>query len=254
MNFENSYNHYLNHLQEKATLNIEPTHRCILQCVFCSRTREYGLKKIKDWRKSYGDLKPSDAKLIGKYFKRVTFCGSISDVIYHPNLIEVVDSLIHPETVYIEFRTNGSGKKIEWWKELVDVLNAYEHLGKRFIFGIDGIDQRCSINRVNQDFESAYEAMDYVAGNLISKSQNSTTWQYIPFGYNEKDIPKAFEMAQKLNVSFMILKSPRFGGNPKRKKISPPTNPNLISPSGFNEETVIKNDFELRRFLHANKN
>jgi hypothetical protein len=250
-----NYKEYINHLKTKACINVEPTHRCLLQCVFCTRQNPWeGKDKVKQARMSYGDLELNHSKMIGDYFSSITMCGNISDIIYHPNLISIIKEIGKTSLNYFEFRTNGAGKSLDWWKEIVEACNENTKQDKRWIFGIDGIDDKCAIHRVNQNFQSAFDGMKYVSENLISGQQDKVTWQYIPFSYNEHEIPTAFKMSQEIGVTFMLLKSPRFNQLPGRIEIEPPLNPNLISPSGFNNETYIRNEYELTRFLYANEN
>ena len=116
-----NYKEYINHLKTEACINVEPTHRCLLQCVFCTRQNPWeGKNKIKQARVSYGDLKLNHSKMIGDYFSSMTMCGNISDIIYHPNLTSVIKEIGKTNLNYFEFRTNGAGKSLDWWKEIVN--------------------------------------------------------------------------------------------------------------------------------------
>ena len=220
-------------------VNVDTTHRCLLQCPFCMRQGDGGTQMVKDYRQIYGDAKPEDMKKIVDFLNpnrsAISFCGQISDPIYHSNFIELIESFQGSSFPRIEIHTNGSGKKDTFWKKLVDAIEPLEPSVKWF-FGIDGIDQRSCIHRVGQDFESAFNAMKYV--NSLKRPQDEVVWQFIPFKYNEHDIPKAIEMAKEIGVRFMMMKSGRF--RMMNSPLSPPNNLDLVSYKRQSEVEYIE--------------
>jgi uncharacterized Fe-S cluster-containing radical SAM superfamily enzyme len=224
-----------------GVINVDTTHRCLLQCPFCLRqSEEYGKSMISDYRKSYGDLKPNELKKIIGFMKHgISFCGQISDPIYHKDFILLLESIEDATNVdKIEIHTNGSGKKQEYWDKLVDV--AWQLPTKvEWHFGIDGIDEKSAIHRVGQDFHSAFGAMKYVASRQKKEpwaERWRVIWQYIPFAYNEHDILKAKEIADEIGVELSILTSGRFTPN---SPVAPPKNMNLISDKIYSEKKEI---------------
>jgi len=224
-----------------TVINIDTTHRCLLQCQFCSRQSEIqGKPMISDYRKSYGDLKTKELiKLTDFVRSGISFCGQISDPIYHKDFISLLSSI--DDVTYlekIEIHTNGSGKKQEYWDELVDVAWQLE-TRIEWHFGIDGIDEKAAIHRVGQDFHSAFEAMKYVASRQKKEPEHErwrVIWQYIPFAYNEHEIVKAKEMADEIDVELILLTSGRFTPD---SPVAPPTGINLISEKLFGEKKRV---------------
>ena len=215
------YNDYLN-TALKSSANIDLTNKCILQCVFCMRQRETGKEKIK--RSS--DMPFDDFKKVTKTFKRIHLCGQLSDPIYHPEFIKYL-KYAEQNSNKIGVHTNGSGKKLKFWKEAFEVNNV------KWTFGIDGIDQKTvELHRIGQKFLSAFKAM------LLGSKKHLVSWQFIPFKHNEHQIPRAMKIALKYKLSFVLLKSNRWQVDRviivNNKKINPywiePPSKNNITP------------------------
>tara|TARA_B100002019_G_scaffold230753_1_gene204205 strand:+ start:53 stop:754 length:702 start_codon:yes stop_codon:yes gene_type:complete len=188
------YNDYLN-TTLKTSVNIDLTNKCILQCVFCMRQRETGKEKIK--RSS--DMSFDDFKKVIKTFKKIHFCGQLSDPIYHPHFLKYLKYAAQ-KAKYIGVHTNGSGKKLKFWKEAASIPNI------KWTFGIDGTDQKTvELHRIGQNFFSSFRAML-----LCSKNGRKVEWQFIPFKHNEHQIPKAINISSKYKLFFVLLKSNRW--------------------------------------------
>lgn len=236
-NFDYYYEKSLKVFYERS-INVDTTHRCLLQCPFCSRQSEpSGKTFVKKSQVSYGDLKLSHAKDLGNTFNRIDFCGQISDPIYHSNFSDVFRQLISSSCQYISVHTTGSHKKIEFWKELYD-LSASTQQNIEFVFGIDGIDQKSALHRVNQKSSDAFEAMFLGAEYAKKYSNMKIVWQYIPFLYNEKDLPAAREIALEKGIRFLLLKSGRFKKD--NSGLEPPKNPDLFNFNSFSERIEIE--------------
>jgi MoaA/NifB/PqqE/SkfB family radical SAM enzyme len=224
--FDEYYDNFLDNWLFQQKLNIDATHRCMLACAFCNRTiLKWGMEQVKDHRRIYGDLTVQDAVRLGNIFTTQMFCGNISDPIYNPQFLEILEALGDTTTQCIQIHTNGSHKTSEWWHKLVDICNNQKYFTE-IIFGIDGIDQKTALHRVNQNFDESWYAMKYCKENL-DPSKSSVVWQFIPFKYNQHEIEKAKELAKDLKVKFMILKSGRFGF--ENSPLDPPDDKNLYS-------------------------
>ena len=220
------------------SINVDTSHRCLLACQFCARQNEaHGNLVVKTYGSQYGDIKPEHMKMLGDNFNRLSLCGQISDPIYHKDWPSVMRAIKDCNATYVDFHTNGSGKKESWWKEVIDICNESSYQ-PTWIFGIDGIDQKCSIHRVHQNFESSWSAMEYVVNN-IRRDTGRVVWQFIPFAYNEDEIDTAVQMAEDLGVDFLLLKSGRFREN---SPVAPPKNQTLISKNFFSERNIVKNE------------
>ena len=230
--FDEYYDKFVSFLKQRS-VNVDTSHRCLLECKFCSRQNaDFGKRYIKEYGASYGDLTPKHGKWLADNFKTITLCGQISDPIYHTNLHQLIESFNQSTHLQrIDFHTNGSGKKQEWWDKTLQLCNDSPHAIK-WVFGIDGIDQKCSIHRKNQDFESAFNAMKFMAKNLYG----TVVWQFIPFEYNENEIDEALKIANDLDIELLLLKSSRFWPS---GPVSPPKSKSLKSDNNFAERVVL---------------
>lgn len=179
-----------------SRLHLEITKRCTLKCPKCPRTSYKGMYDPNT------DLSLDTIKnLIDKNkFKTILCCGNFGDPIYHPQALEIFKYLSDNSNV-LSINTNGSGKKLNWWKDY------YNTIGKKDItvFGVDGLKDTSKLYRVNQDWDSVFQAMK-----LGAKLGHRVAWQWIPFSFNEHQIPQARLLAKRHNIHFMLLKSERW--------------------------------------------
>ena len=149
----------------------------------------------------------------------ITFSGSLGDPIYHPKFLEIV-KILKESGKTISINTNGSGKKIEFWNTLFDMLDNRD----RVVFAIDGFEKTVGLYRKNftqEDFNFVLSVM------ALGKSKNIIiVWNFIPFNFNEHQIVEAAKWAIKNRVYFVIKKSKRW-----KEEEDPmlPTNRKLIS-------------------------
>ena len=97
---------------------------------------------------------------------------------------------------------NASSQKPESW-----YIKAFKaNPNARWIFGIDGLPKESCMYRINQDGEKLFNIM------LMSKDYLNLkpVWQFIIFSYNENNIDKAREIAEKNDIIFMTLQSARW--------------------------------------------
>mgnify|MGYP001212563572 FL=1 len=236
-NFDKYYEDALEVFQNRS-INVDVTHRCLLQCPFCSRQSYDGKDMVRQSQIMYGDLYDLNAEDIGNTFDVLSLCGQISDPIYHSNFLNIMKIFMNTSCKRIDIHTTGSHKKKDWWKELVEI-SADPQKNVRFIFGIDGIDEKSSYHRINQNTDQAFEAMKVVSDYLKANKDSNieVIWQYIPFKYNENDIDKAIDIANDIGVKLLMLKSGRFrtSGN----ILEPPSNPDLFNTKQFAERVYI---------------
>ena len=202
---------------EKAferTINVDTSTRCLMQCPFCSRQNfvakyqwHTGKRLIKTNRTFYGDLKPENALQMANSFDRISFCGQISDPIFHKNLFSIFEALDQGTAIRtLEFHTVASGKKMAWWEKVFSHMENAKYKTD-LIIGIDGIDQKTASHRIGQNFEEAWEVLRYFADN--KRDNIDITWQFIPFLYNEDEVLTAAETAVSLGINLLLLKSSR---------------------------------------------
>jgi hypothetical protein len=159
-----------------------------------------------------GTLKISDMSLdvIEKYAKSDRFeafilCGSLGDCIYHPKFFDVIKTLKAHNKI-VEIFTNGSGKKLEWWKELLSMLDERDSI----FFAIDGMYETVSKYRINYTEKDFYQFIEIVK---LSKAYKAKiNWVFIVFNFNEHQIDDAKVLAKELGISLKIRKSSRWSG------------------------------------------
>ena len=208
----------LNSTTEK-TVHLEITNRCRLSCSKCNRT--YLLNNRDPNFKPSNDI---DLKIIEKYtnsnFTRFLLCGTRGDPIYHPKFLEITKTLkLKDKKLHIH--TNGSGKKLEWWRSLFNVLDSNDIIW----FAIDGMADTCHNYRVNFTSEDFHQAMDIMK---IARHEYGLNpiWVFIPFSFNEHQIEDAKNLAYELNIMFCLRKSARWF---EKKDPLLPEDRNLIS-------------------------
>ena len=185
--------------------HIEVSSICTLQCPRCPRN-ELPETLVQDQLKLDFFQNSFSPKII-KQIQRISFCGDDGDPIYAKEFIEIIAYLkkIKP-TMNILIVTNGSYKKVEWWKKLINVLNEHDEIH----FSLDGWDQESNSKyRVNCDWDSIINGIKAVVGHKAT-----ITWAGIVFGFNEHNINMMKGMAIGLGMDkFQLTNSTKFGSN-----------------------------------------
>ena len=176
--------------------NMDISYRCELKCPLCVRQQGAGLPMIK---RSSDITMDNLNKILDHYKVRVTFCGQISDPIYHPNFLEILKTAVE-RCELVRVCTTASHKPKEFWDEAFQ----YGVGDVQWVFGIDGIDKKSELYRVGSDFESAWNVMM-----MANELGHSAVWQYIIFDYNEDDIDEAILIAHQEDLTLMLIKSNR---------------------------------------------
>jgi len=177
----------------RSEINLDITHRCLLQCPKCQRNVFPGLHKRGH------DLSIKDFKKISDYFSKIVFCGQMSDPIYHPNFLDFLEISKDRE---VSVDTNGHGKGWKFWAK------AFTYKNITWRFGLDGLPKDSHKYRINQDGEHVFEVMKF------GKSMDANIhWNYIVFKYNENDIKTAKYIAKGNGIKLNIIKSSRWDLN-----------------------------------------
>lgn len=184
--------------------HIEISSKCTLACPRCARQEvpdtlvntELGLEFFQ---------RNFTPEFIKTNVEKITFCGDDGDPIYAHDLIPVIKYIkdIKP-TVEIVIVTNGSHKKIEWWRKLADTLTGIDSVH----FSIDGYDQDSNqLYRVNSDWESTILGLQV----LRKHSNVQIVWAAIAFSFNEESIETTKDYACRLGVDrFQLTRSTKF--------------------------------------------
>ena len=215
--------------QRKVRPNIDTSHRCIFRCPQCIRQKTSSQEQI---RRSF-DLEEDQFKKILKYYDHgITFCGQISDPIYHPKFLNLL-KMCNGQRKAIRIATVGSGKSDAWWDE------AYSYgVGENaWYFGVDGIDEKSELYRVGSNFQDVWKRMKQGRdlGHVI-------VWQYIIFGYNEHEIDKAIAIAKEENFSLLLINTNR-GFWPDNPLFRKNVDFKLTSPDKKHTQEKVKKEY-----------
>lgn len=189
----------------RDSINLDITNRCALECPRCIRStyKEMG-KKVPGY-----DMPTKHFEMLLKNFNHFIFCGNISDPIFHPDFLDMLQKLNDHKKI-ASVHTAASQKSLQWYENAFRIFpNATWH------FGIDGLPKDSNKYRINQDGEKLFDIM-LIANKILKK----TIWQYIVFKYNENHIDEAKKLADKNNIELKIVFSSRF----LTKDIYKPTN------------------------------
>lgn len=194
--------------QRFSSPNMDLSHRCILRCPQCLRQKVEGLPRI---ARSFDIGQKEFRKILAYYENQITFCGQISDPIYHPEFLtflEMMDGLGKGLRVATN-GTNTKGMDEKWWEK------AYSYgLGENcWYFGVDGLDKKSEIYRIGSNFEQVWETMK-----MGVAMGHPIVWQYIIFGYNEHEIERAKEMAEEEGITLLLINTNR-GFDPKSRTL-----------------------------------
>jgi len=209
--------------------NIDASHRCIFQCPQCIRQRTSSQSQIK---RSF-DLEPEQFKKILSYYDcGLTFCGQISDPIYHKDFLSLL-KLCNGQGKAVRIATVGSGKSDAWWEE------AYSYgVGENaWYFGVDGIDEKSELYRIGSNFQDVWSRMKQ--GRDLG---HAIVWQYIIFGYNEHEIDRAIEIAKEEDFSLLFVNTNR-GFNPDSPLLRKNVDFKLTSPANKHREDRVKKEW-----------
>ena len=196
----------------RRSLNIDIGFRCPLECPRCQRQR--------GWR-NFGkkvpgrDLTLDEIDKISDYYDDFLFCGQLSDPVHHPKFPEIL-KMLYKKKIKAEVSTAASQKSKDFYIKCFEA-----NPNAMWVFGIDGLPEESHKYRINQDGQKLFDIMIESKKHL----ENTPTWQYIVFSYNEDHIEQAKKLAKENGVQFMLLQSSRWLGNddplkPKKKGLS----------------------------------
>ena len=196
--------------QKLSSPNMDLSHRCILRCPQCLRQKVEGLPRIK---RSFDIGKPEFRKILNYYENQITFCGQISDPIYHPDFLAFLE-MMNGLGKGLRVATNGTNDKSgnmdnKWWDK------AYSYgLGENcWVFGVDGLDEKSELYRIGSNFKQVWETMK-----IGVQAGHPIVWQFIIFGYNEHEIEQAKEIAHKEGITLLLIKTNR-GFDPRSRTL-----------------------------------
>jgi MoaA/NifB/PqqE/SkfB family radical SAM enzyme len=184
--------------------HIEISSKCTLACPRCAR-QEMPDNLVNTELDLTFFKKNFTPNFILQHVERITLCGDDGDPIYAHDFLDIVKYIKSIKNVSLLIITNGSYKKLEWWRELASVLTDVDQLH----FSLDGWDQASNeLYRVNSDWDSIMLGV-----NTISKYSNCyMVWDAIGFKFNEDKIDHMRSLAAHLGFDlFQLTKSTKFG-------------------------------------------
>jgi len=183
--------------EARDSINLDITFRCPIACSKCPRQQYY---KHNNLAIEGMDMSMSAFIKILAHFKRISFCGQISDPVNHPEFINFLKlTCLLNKTVGVH--TANSHKSFEWYEQaFLANPNAF------WYFGLSGLPKDSHKYRVNQNGERLFQIM------LLAKKilKTKPLWQYIVFSYNENDVEIAKEIAAKEGFVLKLLLSTRY--------------------------------------------
>jgi MoaA/NifB/PqqE/SkfB family radical SAM enzyme len=184
------------------SFNMEITNRCTLGCPRCARTDN-------DWVKA--NLADLSLEVLERTFPlsrkksfeglRVNLCGTYGDCIYHRRFHDVL-SYLKRAGIGVSVETNGSHRKLGWWRKTCDILTDDDMI----TFSVDGLADTNHLYRVNARWEDIELAMRYSAERV------TVDWKFIVFRHNEHQLDEARLLAEDMGIRRLVFKkSGRFG-------------------------------------------
>lgn len=184
-------------------LHIETTNICTLKCPRCSRTEFLNKFGNKNWQNYNLNLDHLIKFLQGVDLnnKKINLCGTYGDPIYYNDLERLI-KFFKNQGASITIITNGSYKTKQWWIDLISWLN----INDTIVFSIDGLPTNFTEYRDNADWTSILKGIE-----VVTESNVTSIWKYIPFKFNENDINQAKKLSQDLGFTkFQIDPSDRW--------------------------------------------
>ena len=183
--------------RSKKGINIDISNRCPLECMRCQRQTNFTL----EGRKVYGrDATMDEIRKLSDYFCSFNFCCQLSDPVHHPHFVDILEYL-YKKDIQVTVHNASSQKPMKWY------IKAFQaHPKAKWIFAIDGLPEESNMYRINQDGEKLYKVMLEAKKHL----QQTPSWQFIVFSYNEHNLEKAKQMAIDKGLMFIVLHSSRW--------------------------------------------
>lgn len=178
------------------SFNMEITNRCTLACPQCARTGN-------EWVKA--NLEDIPIAVLENTFPlsrraaftglRVNLCGTYGDCIYHRRFHAVL-SYLKEAGIGVSMETNGSHRKLDWWRKTCDILTDDDMI----TFSVDGLESTNHIYRVNARWQDIESAMRYCAKRV------TVDWKFIVFRHNEHQLDEARALAADIGVRRLLFK------------------------------------------------
>jgi hypothetical protein len=155
-----------------------------------------------------------DPRLIN--LQNVMFCGTHGDPCVAKNSLPAIEHIKRHTDATVEFFSNASLRKPEYWYELGKLLNEkkpdHTHYRKNdlAVFSVDGLGDTNHIYRRGTNFERIMENAE-----AFLKAGGIARWDFIVFKHNEHQVEEAQKLAEKMGFKqFRIRRTSRFDYSP----------------------------------------
>jgi len=136
-----------------------------------------------------------------RQLNRVNFCGNYGEPIVARDLIPIIEYFrsINPN-MRIEVNTNASARRVEWWRELAQVMGSDESTSGVW-FGLDGLEDTNHLYRRNTNWEVIMRnAKAFIGAGGIAH------WNFIAFKHNEHQVEEARTLAHEMGFKHFNVK------------------------------------------------
>lgn len=197
---------YVNYQAFYGTANIDLTYRCPLACPLCMRANLVSKSPrirtlMKEKITASSEMPLDDFRKLCEFFKNISFCGRLSDPVYHTKFYEIL-KICSNEYPHIKFniRTAAHQKDIDWYRK------AFELTGNNvtWVFGLDGLPDVSHLYRKNQNSQLIYDAM------MLGRQMGvKIQWQMIIFDFNEHQIEQVKTICKEKGIYARFIASNR---------------------------------------------
>lgn len=181
-------------------INVDITDKCPLKCPRCPRSTN------PEFLSTSREVSVKDFKKIADHFEHISFCGQLSEPIYHSDFEGILEQCSNN---HITVHTSGQGKSLAWWENIIEI-SLFNVKRSHWIFALDGLPEDSHKYRIGQNGPKVWETMKMVAQKFKGIKNHEITWQYIVFKYNENDIEEARQMAEEHGIRFELMFSNRW--------------------------------------------
>lgn len=186
--------------------HFEVSGKCTLKCPRCPRNDTAPvpwLNKELDLEFFKRTLTP---ELLKTQVKRITMCGDIGDPIYASEFLDIIEYIkTNNPKIHIYTITNGSYRKVEWWRRFAKISNEYDTIN----FSVDGYNNTSNnLYRVGSDWTSIMEGMRI----MCQESSVFVYWATIVFAFNQDHLEQIKQQARDMGCDGVQLTySTKFG-------------------------------------------
>ena len=209
------------------------TNTCTLGCYACRRQtyKHLGIPRG-GWKGQNMPLE--DLEKLCDAFREIGLCGQVSDPIFHPQFPEILKIIKDSgKKCFVHTAATSPKLTLDWYEKCFEM-----NPNAKWIIGMDGLPINSFMHREGQDSDFLWEVL---------KRAPNAIWQWIVFNYNEDDIARGKEMADKHGIRLQLNYTNRFFGNPKSMDYEP-TDMSFMMPSKeYTVPDVVPESFDWGR-------